>query len=273
MRSLRMIIALISLIGLMGCENNRPVSEPMNRGEVQMDGEEQPVNFNATKLDPKPNSQIERKFIKNGQIEFETDDLNKTREDIFKAIKKYDGYISSENEYKISDQISSNIIIRVPADNFDKLILEITFGVKRFDRKEIYVQDVTEEFLDIEARLRTKKELENRYLEILKKAATVSEILEVERQIGDLRAEIESFEGRLKFLNSQVSLSTLTVRIYEPLYEQKEFGKKFTNGFKNGWDNLILFFVLLVNIWPFIVIIFGVLIVFRFWRKRKRARK
>lgn len=273
MKNLRKIIALFSLIALMGCDNNRSVSEPMNMGEMQMADEEQALNPKTTRLDAKPGNQLERKFIKNGQIAFETEDLTKTKEAVFKAIKKFDGYISSENEYKSSEEISTNIVIRVPADNFDKLIQEITLGVKRFDRKEIYVQDVTEEFLDVEARLRTKKELENKYLEILKKATTVTEILEVERQIGELRAEIESFEGRLKFLNNQVSFSTLTVRIYEPLSKQTEFGKKFKNGFKNGWDNLILFFVLLVNVWPFILIILGVLILLRIWRKRKRTQK
>ncbi len=273
MKNIKQIFALVFFIAVLGCENNRSASEPMNMGELVMSDEEQAQNFNTSKAAPTQENSIERKFIKNGQIEFETEDLNKTQKEIFKAIEKFNGYISSENEYKISGEISSNIVIRVPADNFDNLIREITLGVERFDRKEIYVQDVTEEFLDIEARLKTKKELENRYLEILKKANSVTEILEVERQIGELRSEIESFEGRLKFLKDQVSFSTLSVRIYETLYEQTEFGKKFGNGFKNGWDNLILFFVLLVNIWPFIVILFVALILFIGWRKRQRIDK
>ena len=273
MKNLRKIIAFIILISVMGCENNRPVSEPMNRGEVRMENEEQARNFNTSKVEADQENNIERKFIKNGHIEFETENLKKTREDIFKAIKNFNAYIATENEFKTTYEISTELVIRVPADDFDKLIQEITIGVKRFDRKQIYVNDVTEEFLDIEARLKTKKELENRYLEILRKANSVIEILEVERQIGELRSEIESFEGRLKFLNSQVSLSTLTVRIYEPIPDQTEFGKKFKNGFKNGWDNLILFFVLLVNVWPFIIIIFAVLILVRIWRKRKRYKK
>ena len=135
MKILRKIVAFISFLALMGCDNNRSVSEPMNTGELRLEDKEQAQNLNTSDFQPKPENQIERKFIKNGQIEFETEDLNKTREEIFKAIKKYHGYISSENEYKIADEISSNIIRRVPADDFDKLIEEITIGVKRFDRK------------------------------------------------------------------------------------------------------------------------------------------
>ncbi len=270
MKNLNKILLLIFLVVFIGCDNHNSISRPVNTGKMILDDEEQAVNFNSAKAEPLQTEDIPRKFIKNGQIDYETENLNKTREDIFKAIKKFDGYISSENEFKSSYEISSNISIRIPAENFDKLIEEITVGVERFDRKEIYVQDVTTEFLDIEARLKTKKELETRYLEILKQANSVTEILEVERQIGELRAEIESFEGRLKYLNNQVSYSTLNVRIYETFTEQTEFGKKFKEGFKNGWNNLILFFVLLVNIWPFILIIIVLIILIRVWRKRRR---
>jgi len=269
MKNLNKILVLICLMAFMGCDNNNSVSESGSLGEMRMADEEQAMNPNSAKAEPRQADQMERKFIKNGQIDFETENLNKTRGHIFNAIKKSGGYISSENEFKNSYEISSNISIRIPADNFDNFIEEITLGVEHFDRKEINVQDVTAEFVDIEARLKTKKELENRYVEILKQANTVSEILEVERQIGDLRAEIESFEGRLKYLNNQVSYSTLNVRIYETLSGHTEFGKKFKEGFKNGWDNLMLFFVLLVNIWPFIFIVFGLIIIIRILRKRK----
>lgn len=267
MKNLNKILVLFCLLSIWGCDNNNSVSEPMSVGEMRLEDSEQAMDLNSAPP-PVQADQLERKLIKNGQIDFETENLKKTREDIFTAIKKYGGYISSENEFKNTYEISSNIAIRLPADNFDKLIEEITVGVERFDRKEIYIQDVTTEFVDIQARLKTKKELENRYLEILKKANSVTEILEVERQIGELRAEIESFEGRLKYLNNQVSYSTLNVRVYETLSEHIEFGRKFKEGFKNGWDNLILFFVLLVNIWPFVLIIIAVIAFFIMRRRR-----
>jgi len=268
MKKLTNILGFILLISVLGCKNYEP--DTMNLGAMKMEDDEQTIINN---IETESEDQIDKKLIKNGDVEFESENLTETRENILKAIEKFKGYSSSDNEYKNSYEISNTINIRVPSENFDKLLTEITFGVDRFDRKEINVKDVTAEFLDIEARLKTKKELENRYLEILKKANKVSEILEVEKQIGELRSEIESIEGRLKYLNNQVSFSTLNVRIYQTISKQTEFGKKFKNGFKNGWDNLILFFVFLVNIWPFILIIFGVLILIRVWRKRKRKQK
>ncbi|MDD4218421.1 MAG: DUF4349 domain-containing protein [Bacteroidales bacterium] len=84
-----------------------------------------------------------------------------------------------------------------------------------------------------------------------------------------LRSEIESIEGRLKYLESKVSLSTLTMTFYQIVPKETEFGHKLKNGFKNRWDTLIWFFVFLTNIWPFILIGIGLIFGFRMWRKRK----
>ncbi|MET2986612.1 DUF4349 domain-containing protein [Aureibaculum conchae] len=214
--------------------------------------------------------QVQRKLIKEGNVRFETDDLKATKANTLAVVQKYNAYVSSDQEYKSTTELSNTIIIRVPADNFDTLLNEITKGVTQFDNKEIRVKDVTEEFLDVEARLKTKKELETRYLELLKKANTVNEVLEVEKEIGQLRTDIESIEGRLNYLKNQVSLSTLTLTFYETTTLGNEFGRKFKDGFKNGWDNLIWFFVFLTNIWPFIILFIAIIFLIKYLRKRKK---
>jgi hypothetical protein len=231
-----------------------------------------PMTSSPKKPEMSNTSTTKRKLIKTGDIEFETEDLTKTNSKIKKAIKKFGGYIASESEDKYSLKISQKIEIRVPAKNFDKLLKEISKGVKHFDSKNIHVKDVTEEFVDVQARLKTKKELETRYLQLLNKANSVSEILNIEREIGALRADIESFEGRLKYLKDQVSFSTLDVYFYKTLdfeYEH-QFGKKIKDGFGNGWENLIYFFIGLINIWPFILII---IVLTYFVRKKIKQRK
>ncbi len=223
----------------------------------------------ASQTEQQEKINIERKLIKEGRVQFETDNIDSTRKLIFESIEKHKGYNSSDHEYKSIGRVSNTIVIRVPSNNFDLLLNDATKGITKFDSKNIEVKDVTEEFLDIQARIKTKKELENRYLELLKKANSVTEILEVEKQIGQLRSEIESIEGRLNYLKSKISLSTLTITFYQSIPNETEFGNKFKNGFKSGWNNLIWFFVFLTNIWPFILI--GILLIFgiKKWRKRK----
>lgn len=223
----------------------------------------------APTTEQKTSEAVKRKLIKEGRVEFETDNMNSTRKTIFEAVKKFNGYVSSDQEYKSPGRKSNTLIIRVPADNFDSLLSDATQGIEKFESKEINVKDVTEEFLDIQARLKTKKELEQRFINLLKEAKNVTEILEIEKQIGQLRSDIESIEGRLKYLQDRVSFSTLTMTFYESTPNETEFGQKFKNGFSNGWDNLIWFFVVLTNIWPFILIGLGLIFGIRFYRRKK----
>jgi hypothetical protein len=259
MRCFPLYLALIVVLMISGCAQHTDTAnyEVADQAVYHLQNEEN------------TDESIERKLIKEGRIEFETSDLQSTRKVILEAVTKYKAYISSDRESKYTGRTSHTIIIRVPAADFDNLLNETTRGVKRFDSKEVNVKDVTEEFLDIQIRLKTKKEFEQRYIALLKQAKTVSEILEIEKQIGELRSEIESIEGRMKYLEDKVSLSALTVTFYESIPEQTAFGQKFKNGFRNGLDNLVIFFVMIINIWPFILIGVVLIIAFRIYRNRR----
>jgi len=259
MKHITKYLVLIILMTIFGCAQNA------DNASMEMADEE----MVAPTTEQKTNETVERKLIKEGRVEFETDNLNSTRKTIFEAVKKYNGYVSSDQEFKSPGRKSNTVIVRVPADSFDNLLSDATKGVEKFESKEINVKDVTEEFLDIQARLKTKKELELRYIDLLKQAKNVTEILEIEKQIGQLRSEIESIEGRLKYLQDRVSFSTLTMTFHETIPNETEFGQKFKNGFRNGWDNLIWFFVVLTNIWPFILIGLGLIFGIRLYKKRK----
>lgn len=216
---------------------------------------------------------VERKLIKTGDVSFETSDLSATRNHIEQVLKKYNGYISTDNEYKSSQSITTSLTVRIPSKNFDAFLNEISSKVTRFDNKNISVNDVTEQFLDVEARLKVKKELEQRYSEILKKASSVKEIIEVERELNNVRLEIESMEGRLKYLQNQVSYSTLTIRFYKKEVSKtysKSFGRRIADAFGNGIDNIKWFFIGLVNIWPFILLITLLVIFIKKRIKRKK---
>jgi hypothetical protein len=215
---------------------------------------------------------IERKLIKEGSIEYQADNLAQAKNQLLRATEKWKGYVGSESAYNTSERNSTTFIIRVPAAHFDSLLASATTGVDHFDRKDITVRDVTEEYVDVEARLKTKKDLEQRYIEILKKATTVSEMLEIEKEMGTLRADIESIEGRLNVLKNQVAFSTLTVTIYETVTAPSFFGTRVGSGFVNGWNNLLDFFVFIVNLWPFFLLGAAGYVGIRRWRANKRTK-
>jgi len=214
---------------------------------------------------------IERKLIRNGNLEFKTEAVKKTKAEIETICKALNAYISSESENNYGDRLQFNQVIRVPASQFDELIKSIEPLAKKIENKSISTQDVTEEFIDAEARLKTKRELENRYREILKQAKTVEEIVSIESQIANVRAEIESMEGRLKYLSNQVAFSTLDVTYYETIGTDFGFASRFVDSLKDGWDNLLVFIIFTMKLWPFAMGIFA--LGFWWWKKRSRRKK
>lgn len=215
-----------------------------------------------------PDVIIDRKLIRNGQLEFQTEEVKQTKTEVEKICKELNAYISSESENNYGNRLQYNQMIRVPANSFDALVARIEPLAKKIDNKNISTQDVTEEFIDVEARLKTKKELETRYREILKQAKTVEEIISIESQIANVRSEIESMEGRLKFLKNQVAFSTLNLTYYETIGTDFGFASKLVESIKDGWDNLLTFILFLINLWPFVVGLSA--FVYWLWRKKRK---
>ncbi|MBX2843398.1 MAG: DUF4349 domain-containing protein [Flammeovirgaceae bacterium] len=266
MKSNFLIQFLLVILIVVSCQSEQSFKESSVLSDMVLNEEQEESVNPANEVDGEVK---ERKLIKEGNISFETDDLQQTKDKINAAIKMYNGYQASENSYNYERSISQTIIIRVPAQNFDSLLAAVSEGVGTFDNRNIQIKDVTEEFLDITARLKTKKELENRYLELLKEAKQVTEILEIERELGKIREEIESVEGRLKYLSDQVSFSTLTVSFYQTISGGDDFFSQIKDGFANGWENLGIAFIGLVNIWPFLILIILVILGIKRWRKSK----
>ncbi len=213
---------------------------------------------------------IDRKLIRDGQLEFQTEEVKKTKTEIEKICKEMNAYISSESENNYGNRLQYNQMIRVPANSFDALLARIEPLAKKIENKNITTQDVTEEFIDVEVRLKTKKELETRYREILKQAKTVEEIITIESQIANVRSEIDSMEGRLKFLKNQVAFSTLSLTYYETIGTDFGFASKFVESIKGGWGNLLTFIIFLITLWPFVLGI--ATLCFWWWRKRMKRK-
>ncbi|MEC4054444.1 DUF4349 domain-containing protein [Myroides odoratimimus] len=215
----------------------------------------------------------ERMIVKEGNIRFETSNAQETRANIVASSKKLNGYLSQDTSNVYGNRTEHTIVIRVPAKNFETLLEGVTQTATKVDSKNINALDVTEEFIDVEARIKTKKEIEERYKELLKRANTIDDILRIERELGALRADIESFEGRLKYLKSRISLSTLTVTFYEKGESTTGFGYEISSAFGSGWSNLLSFVIGLFYIWPFILISIGLIFIIRRIRKRRKQNK
>jgi hypothetical protein len=162
----------------------------------------------------------------------------------------------------------------VPAENFTKLLNDLEGEAEQFESKSINTSDVTEEYIDILKRLDNKKKVEAQYIELLKKARTIAEILDVNEQIRVLREEIEAKEGRLNYLKNQVGLSTVTLYIHQE-YSTISYGffHKTGEALHGGWEGFLGFLIGLLYIWPLLIIAAFVYIFVRKRIKRRREKK
>lgn len=240
-------------------------SSNFENGDVEVSAAPQTEEYNVKFQEPPPpppppgenevGTPLEPKLIKTGTLEFETSNLETTYQLVRQVAQSNEAFLSNESSSNQYDRIVQHLTVRVPSRNFDKLIKAVSEGVKRFDTKTIEATDVTEEFVDAEARLKTKKQLEQRYQELLKRANKVSEILEIEEQIGELRAEIEAVEGRLRYLNNRVDYSTLDVQFYQKMPTLARNDRHFGRAFLQGWDNFVSLIFGLVANWSTILIL------------------
>lgn len=228
---------------------------------------------------------VDRKIIKNADIALESEEPEAAQKRISAIAETVGGFVV-ESQQRSSDGRSANrdtvgMTIRVPAAKFGEVIDEIRKTPGRLISENIKGQDVTEEFIDIEARLTAKKALETQFMEIMKRANTVDDALSVQRQLADVRAEIEKIEGRKRFLENQAGLSTIKVSIQTPaaiaasgagffskLADSVNVGLESATGFVLG---LVTF---LIAVFPFALFVGlpAYLLVRYFWRKQKRRR-
>lgn len=220
-------------------------------------------------------AEIEPKIIKTGILHFETSDLEKTTAQIQEAVKTHKASIEKNIEGKNDYSVYRKMVVRIPNQNFEDFIAEIGKGISYFDEKEISASDVTAEYIDVEARLKTKKTLEARYLQLLNKASKVSEILEIEKELSAIREEIESKEGQLKYLQSQVSMSSVELEFYKRSPSEsgvtQSYGSKMGNALESGFIGISSFFLWILNVWPFILILVVLFFIIRRKFKRKKA--
>jgi hypothetical protein len=224
---------------------------------------EEPMEVQAVSIPPLSDQSqstemvMDRKMIRNGVLSIEVADVEKIKAEVEKICKESKAYTASETQNNYDYRRQYEQVIRVPGMNFDTIVKRLEALGSSVETKSIYTNDVTAEFIDIEARIKTKKALEERYLDILKKAVAVKDMLEIEGQLSQVRGEIESMEGRLKYLTNQVSYSTLTFTFYQSLKNDYGFGNKIVASISNGWDMLLAFFIGILNIWPFLILAIG----------------
>lgn len=182
-----------------------------------------------------PTVVVSRKIIRNAQVRIRVNDFAKSGQAIEQAVRQAGGQIASSNETKTDNSIENALTIRVPTARFDALLALLIKESTFQDTKTINSEDVTRRYVDVEARIRSKKAAEETYLTLLKQARSVEDVLKIEEQLANIREEREVQEAELRQLKDEVALST----IHLTYYQQTEVALRPEAPFYTQiWDNL-----------------------------------
>ena len=158
---------------------------------------------------------VERKIVKTGNISLEVEDVAKAMDEVAEVADELGGYVVSSHKYERKKGISGSVTIRVPADRFDEAFERLRQLAINVPQESTEARDVTEEYVDLQARLRNLEATEAQYLALLEKATTVEEMLKVQQALSNVREEIERIEGRMKYLERTSDMSLIEVSLEE----------------------------------------------------------
>jgi len=221
-----------------------------------------PNNNNQNSFTSKP-IDWDKKIIKNAALNAQVKDYKAFSHQLNGTVRKYGGYVSNEEQSQSEYQIQNSVVIKVPVDQFENAINDLTKDVTRLNEKHISSDDVTTQLVDGRSRLEAKKQVRFRYLDLLKQAKNMEEILTVQKEINDIQEEIELVNGRINTLSHQSAMSTINFTYFQVINasakaagnKEPNFMDKVKAAFANGWYWLGELLVGLVSIWPLLTII------------------
>lgn len=261
-RTLFLYMLVLSL-GLTACDQKRKFTDSALENKDMLGKTDQRAAIVSAQQTPLKmpaetnNYALERKVIKKGNISFSSENLDATEVVIKTALSAIGGYISEETANEDNYQSSRKLVVRIPATQFDIFLKDISDKAGKLESKNITTEDVTTEFLDLTAHIRIKKALEERYYELLQQCKTMDAIIQMEKQLNEVRNDIETAQGRLNYLSGLTSYSTLTITFYapeaQPVVAKNGFFQKIGKAFASGWNFILNFIIGLVRIWPFFV--------------------
>lgn len=219
----------------------------------------------------------EKKIQRNANISIEVKNLDESIDKLNEIILLFNAEIISSNKGGMDfGQPYANIRIRVLSGNLDSAINEFKKLSTKIISENIYTNDVTEEFIDTEARLKIMKSTEDRFNSLLLKSETVEEIIQVEKELMRIRGDIESLEGRLNYLSKTTDTSEINLNLNEQVPITGE-SWKINDSFTSALQNLSSFAKWLadfiINIIVFIPAIIVIALIIIFLRKLIKNRK
>jgi hypothetical protein len=200
-------VALLAALFAAGCAKS-------DRKSAQAEADKAPIADSHETSPSSPKPPDSRKVIRTGKIELVVATYEDARGKVDALVKDSGGYVDSTRVERHESAVSdATIVIRIPSASFDGVLPKLR-EIGEIVSETTNGADITDQFVDTEARLASDQQLETRLLELATaRNGNLDQILAVERELARVRGEIESYQGHLKQWNDQVAMSTLTIDV------------------------------------------------------------
>lgn len=244
---------------------------------LEMDNSAAVLSAQDTASAEKAGNADSSKIIYTARLTLESKDYDADRAALDSALREVGGYLEASNESTYTGSSRSlSLTLRVPQDAYQSF-LQAAAATGNLVNKSEQAEDVTSQYLDLEARLANLTAQRTRLQELQAKADTLADLLEIEASLSDVQYQLESYQSQLDWYSQQVECCTVyisleEVQTYTPV--QATFGERLADALGSGWQNFVegtqqLFFALLA-IWPFLILAAAVLSAVLLFRRRRR---
>ena len=219
-----------------------PMEEPMENMKYEM-ADNALYSSSASTTAGGGNVQTNQKLIRKVNIDAETEDLEALLPNILAQVTKLNGYIENQELYNGSSYSSyrhrsANLTIRIPAQNLDGFVQQVKdiSNVVTYNESQ---EDVTLTYVSTESRIKALETEQERLLELLSKAENMSDLLEIEARLTDVRYELENVTSQLRVLANKVDYATVylyidQVKVYTEVEEEQTVWQRIASGFKQN---------------------------------------
>ncbi len=206
-----------------GTEFSKDAGEYMVAEEAAMDFDDASArsgfsNSSAERTEAQSFNSTDRMMIYNANLSIEVKDYHKIEAEIQEKVNITGGYIVESSIYfSGEDRISGNLVVKVPQQNFHSFINEVELNSIKVNDRRVQGNDVTEEYIDLDSRLKSKRVVEERLLGFMKEAERTEDLLKISSDLSKVQEEIEQILGRMNYLQTNVNFSTVTIQMSEKL--------------------------------------------------------
>ncbi|MDU5143141.1 MAG: DUF4349 domain-containing protein [Paenibacillus dendritiformis] len=249
-----LMLALAAGCGAASPDQPSEAGAVMNQSEAAMDRAESPPPAGAgfAKQGEASFVPADRKLIYEANIRMEVQNYEAAKQRLQQLVARSKGYVLQFSDQESESERGGSFVIKVPAAGFTAFLDELGTWEALDYHREYSANDVTEEYVDLEARLTARRAMEARLLAFMEKATSADDLVQFSSELGSVQSEIEQIVGRKRYLDNHVAMSTVNMRLCQPVNApvvqglKNAFGTRMANTLAQSWEALIQFVQLIL---------------------------